>query len=453
MSTVHQFETRRPSHADDSIGTVVSVSGSQVVALLEAHQPGAASHRGSPQLGALVKFHLSTTEVFGVVSAVSVPVPAQDVGERELRVMEVDLLGEAAGNADGTYGAFERGVSSFPSLGDPVLEATPEDLNRVYTQSSGATVRIGTVHQDRSIPAHIATDEMLGKHFAILGTTGSGKSCAAALMLHAILDKHPNAHVLLLDPHDEYSHAFGERAEVLAPGDLELPFWLFNFDEVSEVVLCGNGDERVVAEVAILHEAIVKAKREAMDGADTSQVTADMPVPYRLADLVRHIDEAAGRLSKPESAAPYIRVKSRISALESDPRYGFMFGGILFRDNLTEILSRIFRVPVAGKPITIVDLSAIPSEILNVVVSVLCRISFDFAMWSDGALPITLVREERIATRRKIPTPASSRPRGRWRGSPRKGASTGSRCASSASGRPSWTRAFSRNATPSSPCA
>ena len=394
MSTVHHFERRLQQETAEIVGNVVSVSGSQVVALLEGHQVGAAAVRPSPQMGALVKFRTASTFVFGMVSAVSIPVPARDVDERELRIIEVDLLGEAALGSDGTIAKFARGVSSFPSLGDAVLETTPADLNHVYAQSSGATVRIDAVHQDRSIPAHITTDDMLGKHFAILGTTGSGKSCAAALMLHSILDKHPNAHVLLLDPHNEYAHAFGDRAEMLSTGDLELPYWLFNFEEISEVVLCGDGDSRNVAEAAILHEAIVKAKREAMDGSDTSQITADTPVPYRLSDLMRLIDDAAGRLSKPEAAAPYIHLKSRISALESDPRYGFMFGGILFRDNLIEIISRIFRIPVAGKPITIVDLSAIPSEILNVVVSVLCRITFDFAMWSDGALPITLVCEE-----------------------------------------------------------
>jgi len=63
---------------------------------------------------------------------------------------------------------------------------------------------------------------------------------------------------------------------------------------------------------------------------------------------------------------------------------------VAMRDNMASILSRILRLPVAGKPLTILDLSAVPSEILNVVVSVLCRLLFDFAVWSDGAIPILL---------------------------------------------------------------
>ena len=103
-----------------------------------------------------------------------------------------------------------------------------------------------------------------------------------------------------------------------------------------------------------------------------------------------------GRLDKPESLRPYQALKTAITTLQYDARFGFMFGkGITMRDNMVPILSRIlFRVPVDGKPLTILDLSAVPSEILNVVVSVLCRTAFDFAVWSDGKVPVLLVCEE-----------------------------------------------------------
>jgi DNA helicase HerA-like ATPase len=106
------------------------------------------------------------------------------------------------------------------------------------------------------------------------------------------------------------------------------------------------------------------------------------------------IDEGMGKLDNPENSAPYLRLKARINALRVDSRFGFMFGGLGARDNMSEVLSRLFRIPVEGRPITIVDLSGVPSEILNVVVSVLSRMMFDFAVWSDRALPMLLVCEE-----------------------------------------------------------
>ena len=93
--------------------------------------------------------------------------------------------------------------------------------------------------------------------------------------------------------------------------------------------------------------------------------------------------------------APYQRLKNRLSALQSDRRYAFMFpSSVVVRDNMAAILSRIFRIPVNGKPISIINLSGVPSEVLNVVVSVLCRMTFDFAMWGDQDTPILLVCEE-----------------------------------------------------------
>jgi DNA helicase HerA-like ATPase len=124
-----------------------------------------------------------------------------------------------------------------------------------------------------------------------------------------------------------------------------------------------------------------------------------------MSDALRYLDTAMGSLNRPDSVAAYQTVKGRILALQNDARYGFVFGSRLtLRDELAEILAQLFRIPVNGKPITIVDLSGIPSEVVNVVVSVLCRLSFDFALWSETPVPITIVCEEahRYASRDKL---------------------------------------------------
>jgi DNA helicase HerA-like ATPase len=129
-------------------------------------------------------------------------------------------------------------------------------------------------------------------------------------------------------------------------------------------------------------------------------------VPYKLSDLMKQIDNAMGSLDKPENLQPYRRVKSRLTAVHRDPRYAFMFGGIVVRDNITEIFSQILRIPVDDKPATIIDLSGVPSEIVNAVVAVICRLVFEFAVWSDRAVPILVVCEEahRYAPRTQDPS-------------------------------------------------
>ena len=377
------------------IGRVISVLGSQVLILLDDPVgPGAATEPIGIQIGGLVKMHTSESTIFGIISGMNVPIPAKDEESSEMKVVELELLGESVIPPNGDMATFQRGVSVSPSLGDSVFEAVQEDLAQVYAKPAVSTARIGTVHQDRSLPAFVITDDLLGKHFAVLGTTGSGKSCAVALILRAILSRHENGHVVMLDPHNEYAPVFGDSAEILDPDNLQLPYWLLNYEEIVEIVVGGASDSPEV-EASILGEAILEAKREfAGEGNDARYMTVDTPVPYRLGELTRILDDRMGKLERAESTRPYVNLKSRLQKLQSDRRFAFMFPGITVHDNMAAILSRIFRIPVDGKPVTILDLSAVPSEILNVVVSLLCRMTFDFALWSERSLPILLVCEE-----------------------------------------------------------
>lgn len=385
----------RPDTRDAPLGRVVSVSGSQVVVLLD-NQAGemGPGENGAVQMGSLVKVRTPASTVYGVVSGLSIPIPAQDAGENEMKIVELELLGEAEDRDHGTDPVFQRGVSLFPVLGDSVLATSKEDLIRVYARPTASNVQIGTLHQDRSVPAFITTDDLLGKHFAILGSTGTGKSCGVALIVRAILSRHSNGHVLMLDPHNEYARAFGDMAEVLDTRTLQLPYWLLTFEEMVETLFGSKTKDRD-SEIAILNELILAAKRNFPGNTENGAVlTVDTPIPYRMGDLIRMIDESMGKLDRPENSAPYMRIKSRLNALQTDQRYAFMFPGLAVRDNMAAILSRIFRLPIKGKPVTIVDLSGVPSEILNVVVSVLARMTFDFVLWSDRETPILLVCEE-----------------------------------------------------------
>jgi DNA helicase HerA-like ATPase len=386
-----------------AVGRIASVTGSQLVCVLAtaAGQPAARL-----QKGALVKVWNDRNWVYGLVTGVAAPMPRPAADDDEIRLCEITMLGEQEADGDGRPALFRRGVSGFPTVGDRVFTTDAHDLALVYARPASGGVRIGTIHQDRSIPAYVSPDNLLGKHFAILGTTGTGKSCAAALLLHRITETHPDAHILLLDPHNEYAAAFGGRAEVIGAGTLSLPYWLFSFEELAAAVLQGGEADDMRQEAALLADLVVRAKA-LYPGNDrrAGQISVDTPVPYQMGHLMEAIDKEAGRLSSPEHIAPYQRLKARIDKLRWDPRYRFMFGGITVADTLAQVLSRLFRVPVAGRPITIVDLSAVPSEVLNIVVSVLARTTFNFALFGDRSLPVLLVCEE---AHRYLPTDVRS---------------------------------------------
>src|SRR5262249_33303342 len=131
---------------------------------------------------------------------------------------------------------FQRGVSEYPAIGDPVLAVSTRELRQVFNVASSSVIEIGHLQQESSIGAYVDVDDMLCKHFAVLGTTGVGKSSAVVLMLQQILRARDDLRIFVLDAHNEYGKIFGDRALVLNPRNLRLPFWLFNFEEMVDVL-------------------------------------------------------------------------------------------------------------------------------------------------------------------------------------------------------------------------
>ncbi len=383
------------------IARIVSVSGSQAIAIVDGEVREAHS-RGEEriEIGALLKIASQRTVVLGIVSAVSIPVPDSEPGKEPIGLVELNLAGEISLDNVTMKPKFRRGVTSIPTIGDPVQMADHSDLALVYTPTDADTICVGTLFQDPSVPARLLTNELFGKHFTVVGTTGCGKSSALTCILQAVLADHHHAHIVLLDIHNEYSTAFGERAELIDPSNLRLPFWLLNFQELTAALV--STDQHRDAECEILADTVLQAKRRYSDAAsgrlrkvaDSSGITVDTPTPFRLSDVSQIIDDQLGRLERTQVTLPYKRLKSRIESLVGDPRFGFMFGSLVIEDTMTETLGRIFRVPIAGKPITVLNLAAVPVEILDVVISLVSRLAFDLAVWSDGAVPILIVCEE-----------------------------------------------------------
>ena len=389
---------------DRSIGRIVSVTGAKAILLLDG--TGNLGHlpRHRPEMGTLLAIDTDTTTVLAIVTALNVPVPAQQNGDVELWIAELGLVGELLRSSNGLPETFARGVTIYPALGDRARLATKRELEIAFCGDPHNSVRIGSIRQDASIPAMVGVDELLGKHFAVLGTTGTGKSCSTALILQAICNKNPAAHVVLLDFHNEYSTAFSEWGAIISPRNMQLPYWLLTFEELVEVVI-GNPSDRK-QEIELLQELIPIAKsrystgrsKETLAGRprplDIAKFTVDTPVPYRISDLTSLIDDRMGKLENKRDIAPYRNLKVHFELLSVDPRYAFMFGSLTVFDSMAQILSRLFRVPVNGKPISILELTGLPTEIINVVVSVICRLTFDFVLWTEGRVPVTLVCEE-----------------------------------------------------------
>src|SRR5690242_20470708 len=320
-----------PRPSTEAPGRVAAVTGSSATVELTARHVSPAD---SPTVGKFMGITTPKALIVGLVTEVGEQAVGTAAGRAEFRkVARLDLIGEVIA------GRFSRGVTDYPTIGDTTAMLGERDLRVVYGGPSSDRAQIGTLQQNQNIAVHIDIDQMVSRHFAVLGATGVGKSSGVAIILQKILETRPNLRIFLVDPHNEYSRCFGDKAQVLTPRNLRLPFWLFNFEEVVDAFFGGRPgiDEEVeilsevipLAKAAYLQyrnnpsERALSKKRDARDAG----FTADTPVPYRVEDLINLLDERMGKLENRSQRVTIHRLMSRIQTFRNHPRYAFMFEG------------------------------------------------------------------------------------------------------------------------------
>ncbi|NNC71771.1 MAG: ATP-binding protein [Sphingomonadaceae bacterium] len=386
------------------LGRVTDIAGSGSQIAIDAGILGAIEAGDDPtlamagQVGSQVKIRVGDSWLVANVRTLS-----NDADDPARVNAFIDFLGEGQAIAGSTkVQNFRRGVTRFPIPGSPVLAVSEEDLRQMFAADDRAHIEIGNIYPTKDIRGALYVDAMLGKHFAVLGSTGTGKSTSVSLILHRICELAPEGHIVMVDPHGEYSAAFKGSGEIFDVSNLALPYWLMNFEEHCEVLITTEGAD-AQRDRDILAKCLLAARSKNRLSEDIPRLTVDSPIPYLLSDLISFITTEMGHLDGANDTAPYMRLKSKLDELKSDPRYSFMFSGMLVADTMAEFVAKVFRLPGQGKPISVVDVSGIPSDICSVVVAVLSRMVFDYAVWSrnESQRPILLVCEE---AHRYIPT-------------------------------------------------
>jgi DNA helicase HerA-like ATPase len=369
------------------VGVVVRLSRA---ALDASARNDEAAHQWSGRVGGQIKIPIDGLWVVGSIRDIQI-----EPADRGFMRATVDFLGEGDVGPGETIRNFRRGISRFPRAGDTVHAVSRADLGEIFATGLHPHIEIGTVHPSTDIRAGLFIDELLGRHFALVGSTGSGKSSTMALIIHRIIEAAPHGHVVVLDPHGEYGSAFPETGQVFSVDNLDLPYWLMNFEEHCEVFVTGEGAEGEL-DKAILGKALLQARRQGTLAAEFAGLTVDSPLPYQLPELIAELNAQVGLLDNSNEVARYIGLKNRIEYVLRDPRYRFMFRGELAGDTMKRFLGRLLRLEDDGRPIAILDLSGVPTDIVGVVVALLSRVVFDHAVWSgdDRRRPVLLICEE-----------------------------------------------------------
>ncbi len=349
-------------------------------------------------VGRMLSMTVGTSRVVGMICDISMADGHFTENNKSILHFKVELQGEVSDGPDGQP-TFVKGITSYPGVGSIVHQIRVADLASLYAATGSKNGIIGTLSQDTSIPALVDVADMLSKHFAVLGSTGCGKSASVSLLLHAAQEIVPDLRTIILDPHNEYSRAFPTANTVTQPS-LDLPFWMFQLEEYVEVLF--RGKPLVHEELDALREFIPVAKVRFRDGEDRvklrsnsgTELTADSAAPYRMADLLSLIDDEMGLLESRYEKTTLKSLRARINAHCTDSRYAFMFRHKTIEDIAQRVISHFFCLPGNGSFTTIIQMAGMPAEVVNAVASVLCRLSFELAIAAKGNLKILVVCEE-----------------------------------------------------------
>ena len=392
--------------AEDLIGSLVALKGAQ--ATLSGYM-GPGDEQARCSIGNIVSIKQGDTRTIGLVLEVNVNPHDWDMRATNHVNMQIELIGEIR---DNQYGIpiFYRGVRTYPEMGSSAYLIELSDLAAIYTSNDPDSVKIGSLTLREDIPAMISVNKLVNRHFAVVGSTGVGKTTAVGLLMNKCLEENSKMHMLILDPHNEYEAHFRDKSIILNSENLDLPFWMLRYEELADIIFPGRTptpeeadalfEAMTLARVSYANQPRTAAptsgvrRMPAVENPASNNITADTPIPYRISDIQKVIDDWLGLLERRYPINTLRALRNRLDSLSHDVRYRCMFGKTMVADNMVEVISNIFRIPPNGKPVTILELGGLPNEVVNALVSVIGRLAFDIAFMSGGTHEITLLCEE-----------------------------------------------------------
>jgi DNA helicase HerA-like ATPase len=415
------------------LGKIIRVDSSTVEVEVSNNIPSAAPIINGRlykigQIGTFVKMPIGNICIYGIVSSVSnTPNKTDDVQLKYdfgSRFLTVQLVGEKIGEDD-----FEKGIGTYPTINDEVHLVIEKDLFDIYGKKDAGSVEIGKHSSSENLAVYTDIHKLVLRHCAILGSTGSGKSNTTVSILKAILDDYDGSRVVLVDPHGEYASAFPD-AKVFKINDpanpLYIPFWLMNFDELAYFLVGAKPTDDQRPEYRLFRELITNLKRDnnvLLSGTiDKNFITSDSPIPFSSRKLwwemnwwlnatfsssvkddqtkataqethagdCENLDCAKFTPYPTSNQPPYKSKHSEFYSYErkvlsrlKDSRFDFLFNPGTFKGVAgTKDLNNLLNEWIGSEnKLTILDLSGVPFEVLDITVGLITRFIYDSMFW------------------------------------------------------------------------
>lgn len=414
------------------LGQVIRVDSSAVEVEVYAGIPSAAPIINGRlykigQIGTFVKMPMGNITIYAIVSAVSDrPFAADADGETRSssKFLSIQLIGEKIGDNE-----FEKGIGTYPTIGDEVHLVIEKDLFEIYGEKDSGSIELGKHSSSENLNVYVDIHNLILRHCGIMGSTGSGKSNTTVSLLKAILGGYVGSRIILIDPHGEYASAFPD-AKVFriggAQNPLFIPFWLMNFEELAFFLVGADQRDEQRVEYRLFRDMITSMKRENLNlkagAVNKDLVTADSPIPFSARELWYEMNwslnasfstsskddqnKATARQTTPGDAesltpavfeayamnnvAPYKSKHSEYFAYEKkilsrlkDSRYDFLFnpGEYKTASSPKDLHNLLADWVGSSQKLAILDLSGVPFEVLDITIGLITRFVYDSMFW------------------------------------------------------------------------
>ncbi|KEO84277.1 ATP-binding protein [Tumebacillus flagellatus] len=383
------------------IGKVRSVDGSNILVKAEALK--IPEYDGHPAMHVEVGAYVNCGDFHGDTICMVSRVRIEEVEKKgiweENNLVELSIVGSV-----NDEGRFTRGVDQLPHITCDVYLLNGEQVNSIMgiddhlsEDEKRKFFKVGKRSMKGGGDVYFDLDKLLGRHVAIVGTTGSGKSSTVARITQSILTEYPQPRIMFFDLHNEYRDAFGgqwaEKTNLIDWDNFSLPYWYLDLEEFIGIYYPGAGGTQEV----ILKGLIEELKKDNVEEDKKSRVSVDSPIFFDIEELIKKLDALATAETTATKKEPFQKLSNRISAINKDPRFDFLNRERLSQKKLGEYFTELLGVcEETKKYITILDLSGLPAEVRTISVGVLARLCFDYRYWDMDPenLPLALVLEE-----------------------------------------------------------
>lgn len=417
-----------PEPASTIIGYVVDVQGSQFTASIVEDEQGRAPTVtiGDEdiivgQIGSYVAIRQFDVNIIAIVTrmteqeALAIPTietPGEDTARLPFakRIARLTPIGSISAD-----GQFDRGVGRYPTTGAEVHAIGSIDIAKMFERYQSKGFSVGTVATHPTLKVCLDPSSLFGRHFAILGQTGSGKSWTVASLVQRTVAVMPRAHIIILDLHGEYcwKREDGSRHYAFADSivrhidarELEIPYWLMTYAELIDLLI-DRSEFSAHNQIAVFRDGLTDLRDEEGGRLGLARTSVDTPIYFDLMRLRDFIHSKNGKITNAKGdglkdgplTGAFDNFIMRLDSKLNDVRYDFLLKPKI-RTNSSSLVSMLRDFVGLGSQkaaVTVIDLSSVPFDVRPTVAAQIGRLAFEFNYWNPQyrEFPLLLICEE-----------------------------------------------------------